>query len=83
MNIKDQWNRLKPATQQWLIEHPGSQILPRTITAMICSETGGTVVPGRHGETVLSQEDREFISAKANETRPGAPLHSSAGTVQP
>lgn len=83
MNLKDQWNRLNPATQQWLIEHPGSQILPRTITAMICNETGGTVDPGEHGETVLSQEDRDFIHAKANETRATAPEHTAAGLVHP
>lgn len=77
MNIKDQWNLLDPTTQQWLIENPGCQILPRTITAVICGATGGTVDPGQHGETELSQEDREFISAKANEARTGIPEPSS------
>lgn len=73
MNIKDQWNRLDPTTQQWLIENPGCQILPRTITTIICSETDGTAGPGQHGEMALSQEDRDFITAKANEVRIAAP----------
>lgn len=67
MNIKDQWNRLDPTTQQWLLEHPGSQILPRTITAIICNETDGITDSGLHGEMALSQDDRDFITAKASE----------------
>ena len=34
MNIKDQWDRLDPATQKWLIDNPGCLILPRTMTAI-------------------------------------------------
>jgi hypothetical protein len=83
MNIKDQWNRLDPATQKWLIEHPGCQILPRTITAIICSATGGTDDSDRHGETALSQEDRDFINAKANESRTGAPEYRFVDPAQP
>lgn len=67
MNIQDQWNRLDPMTQQWLMEHPGSQILPRTITSIIFSATDGTAGPDGHGEMALSQEDRDFITAKAKE----------------
>ena len=83
MSIKDQWNRLDPTTQQWLIEHPGSQILPRTITSIIGNETDGTDDPDRHGEMALSQEDRDFINAKANEARTGPPEHSFIDSAQP
>ena len=66
MSIKDQWDRLDSATRKWLIDNPGCLILPRTITATICKETG-TDEGDRPGETVLSQEDRDFIQAKAHE----------------
>jgi hypothetical protein len=75
MNIKDQWDRLDPATQKWLIDNPGVLILPRTITAIISKETGGTDEGDQHGETVLSQEDRDFIQTKAKEIPPGPPEH--------
>lgn len=67
MNIKDQWNRLDHVTQQWLIDNPGCLILPRTITAIIRKETGGTDEGDPHGELALSPEDRDFIQAKAHE----------------
>lgn len=73
MNIKDQWDRLDHTTQQWLIDNPGCLILPRTVTAIICKETGGTKEDAPHGERLLSQEDRGFIQAKAHEARTGPP----------
>lgn len=66
MNIKDNWDRLDPATQKWLIENPGCQILPRTITSIISKETGTAPATGRHGEMALSQEDHNFIRSKAS-----------------
>ena len=34
MHIKEQWNRLDPATQQWLMDNPGCLVLPRTLSAI-------------------------------------------------
>ena len=65
MNIKDHWDRLDTATQKWLVDNPGCQILPRTIATVVSQETGEDLTSGEHGETVLSQEDREFIRSKA------------------
>lgn len=67
MNIKEHWDRIDPATQRWLIDNPGCQILPRTVTTVICQETGQDNDGGQHGETDLSQEDHDFICSKANE----------------
>lgn len=63
MSIKEQWNRIDPATQQWLTEHPGSVILPRTLTTIITTETGEGGEGDQHGEMVLSAEDRQFIQS--------------------
>jgi hypothetical protein len=73
MDIRGNWDKLSPSTQQWLTENPGSAILPRTIAAIICRETGGPVTRDLHGGTLLSQEDRDFILDKAR-------LNTSTGT---
>ncbi|MBT1002876.1 hypothetical protein KIH31_09685 [Paenarthrobacter sp. DKR-5] len=65
MHIKEQWSRLDAATQQWLMDNPGSQVLPRTVTATINKETGENADVDLHGGTLLTEEDREFIQAKA------------------
>jgi hypothetical protein len=67
MNIKDNWDRLDPATQKWLIENPGCQILPRTVTSIISKETGADPATGQHGEMALSPDDHEFIRSKATQ----------------
>lgn len=67
MHIKDHWDHLDPATQRWFIDNPGSQILPRTITALVSKAAGEDLASGQHGETVISQEDHEFIRLKAAE----------------
>lgn len=68
MNIKDQWDRLDSETKNWFINNPGCVILPRTIAAVISEEMGGDAATDRHGERTLSQEELDFIRAKANET---------------
>ncbi|BCW81507.1 MULTISPECIES: hypothetical protein [Micrococcaceae] len=67
MNLKDRWGRLDPATQKWLIDNPGCQILPRTITAVISKESGESLPTGQHGEAAVSREDQDFIRSKLNE----------------
>ena len=67
MNLKDGWDHLDPATQTWLINNPGCQILPRTIATVIAKETGGHFATGLHGEANVSKEDQAFIRSKAKE----------------
>ena len=67
MTIKEHWDRLDPATQKWLIDNPGCQILPRTITTVLSKEAGEDLASGRHGERALTEEDHEFIRSKATE----------------
>jgi len=65
LRIKEKWGQLDPATKKWLIDNPGCLILPRTISTLICKETGQSPDNNLHGETVLSEEDWEFIRAQA------------------
>ncbi|MEZ2388022.1 hypothetical protein AB6813_00500 [bacterium RCC_150] len=66
MGIKEQWHRIDPATQRWLTDHPGSVILPRTLSTIINNEIGESGESDQHGELVLSTEDQQFIQALAS-----------------
>ncbi|MFC0483720.1 hypothetical protein [Pseudarthrobacter scleromae] len=61
MNIEKLWDRLEPGTRKWLVDNPGCRILPRTVVAAIAKATGEELEQDRHGETVLSPSDCEFI----------------------
>ena len=67
MHIKEQWNRLDPTTQQWLMNNPGCMVLPRTLTAIFNKATSENADVDMHGEAVLTEEDRDFIQVKARE----------------
>lgn len=83
MNIKDQWDRLDHATQRWLLDNPGCLILPRTITAIIRKDTGGTDESDQHGEMALSEEDRTFIQAKGHDAPAAPPGYRFFDAIQP
>jgi hypothetical protein len=70
MHIREQWNRLDPVTQRWFMENPGCVIVPRTITAVFNKETAENATLDQHGGTVLTDDDRQFIRAKAREVNP-------------
>ena len=67
IHIKEQWNRLDPTTQQWLMDNPGCMVLPRTLTAIFNKVTSENADVDMHGEAVLTDEDRKFILVKARE----------------
>ena len=66
MGIEKLWDRLEPDTQQWLIDNPGCKILPRAVVAAIIKATGAEFEQDRHGETVLSPGDCDFIRSTAD-----------------
>ncbi|MDT0168081.1 hypothetical protein [Pseudarthrobacter sp. BRE9] len=65
MEIEKLWDQLDPETRQWLVDNPGCKILPRTVAAAIMKSTGTQVEQDRHGETVLSPSDCDFIREAA------------------
>ncbi|MBP2264769.1 MULTISPECIES: hypothetical protein [Micrococcaceae] len=65
MHIKEFWDQLSPHTQQWLMDNPGTMIVPRTVTAIINGETGESEGVDAHGGTHLTDEDRHFIHEQA------------------
>lgn len=65
MDIEKLWDRLEPDTRQWLVDNPGCNILPRTIAAEIKKATGAQFDQDRHGESILSPSDCDFIRRAA------------------
>ena len=65
VHIKEFWDQLSPDTQQWLIDNPGTMIVPRTVTAIINGETGENAGVDAHGGTHLTDEDQHFIQEQA------------------
>ncbi|MGF9648066.1 hypothetical protein AAIH32_08840 [Pseudarthrobacter oxydans] len=66
MGIDKVWDQLEPETRQWLIDNPGCKILPRSVVAAITKATGVEFDQDRHGETLLSPADCDFIRTAAN-----------------
>ncbi|AUZ35669.1 hypothetical protein C3B78_15240 [Arthrobacter sp. PGP41] len=66
MDIEKLWDRLEPETRQWLLDNPGCRILPRAVVAAITKATGAQLEQDRHGETVLSPSDCDFIRTAAH-----------------
>jgi hypothetical protein len=76
------WTKLDPKTQEWLRAHPGSVILPRSVTgALLRAGDRRDSLKGidRHGQFLLSPPDRTFLKSMAasspvdHPVRPGSP----------
>lgn len=65
MGIDKVWDLLEPETRHWLTDNPGCRILPRAVVAAITKATGVQFEQDRHGETLLSPSDCEFIRKAA------------------
>lgn len=65
MHIREFWTQLSPDTQQWLMDNPGSMIVPRTMTAIVNGETGENGAADIHGGTALTADDQVFIQGQA------------------
>lgn len=76
MGIDKVWDQLEPETRQWLVDNPGCMILPRAVVAAISKATGDELDQDRHGESVLSDSDCEFIRNAAG--LQGAEGHKSS-----
>lgn len=77
VSLKDEWDRLDPETQNWLLDNPGCVILPRTMSEKIDREAAGDIERDQHGQIVLSRDDHDFIRDKAEAS---GTIHPPAGT---
>ena len=76
MSIEHWWPKLKPATQEWLIENNGDAVPGEVLAEIIdaggepTSEAGWAGERGPDGD-YLSDEANDWIEAVANGERPG------------
>lgn len=82
MTIRELWDRLDAGTQKWLMDNPGCQIIPRTTSATILA-AGADAETDRHGQLVVSEEDRVFIREQAAGTAAASAEHTFFDAAQP
>jgi hypothetical protein len=66
VDIRSLWSRLDPATRQWFLDHTGTAIVPRTITAALCQVADQLLPQDSHGQFRLSGDDMLFIRNRAH-----------------
>jgi hypothetical protein len=66
--IEQWWGRLDPGIREWLMDNPGTVILPRTVANAIKASVGDAPEQD-HFE--VSDAARSFIRIKAEERRAG------------
>ncbi|NUU30491.1 hypothetical protein [Arthrobacter sp. C9C5] len=66
VDMKSLWTLLDPGTRQWLMDHTGSVVVPRTVTAAMCRESEQVVPQDAHGQAWLNEDDMQFIRTRAH-----------------
>jgi len=66
VDMRSLWTLLDPGTRQWLMDHTGTVVVPRTVTAAMCRETGKAVPQDAHGQAWLNEDDMQFIRTRAH-----------------
>lgn len=64
------WITLDDSVQQWLLQHPGTMVLPRTYVNMIEATTGKTLAIDDHGEHWLTPGDMQFLMTAVSASEP-------------
>ena len=82
MTIRELWDRLDAGTQKWLMDNPGCQILPRTMSSTILA-AGADAEADRHGQLVLSEDDRDFLRGQAAGTAAPSAEYTFFDAAQP
>lgn len=66
VDMRSLWTLLDPGTRQWLMDHTGTPVVPRKVTAAICRESEQTVPQDAHGQARLNEDDMQFIRTRAH-----------------
>ncbi|AUZ88998.1 hypothetical protein CVO76_16115 [Arthrobacter agilis] len=67
-SISSLWTTLDTTVQQWLLQNPGTMVLPRTYVNRIEAGAGQVLNLDEHGEYWLSPEDMLFLKATRSES---------------
>jgi hypothetical protein len=60
-SISSLWTTLDPTVQQWLLQNPGTMVLPRTYVNQVQAGEGQVLGLDEHGEHWLSADDMIFL----------------------
>ncbi|QCO98735.1 hypothetical protein FCN77_14770 [Arthrobacter sp. 24S4-2] len=66
VDLRSLWSLIDPATQQWFMDHTGTAIVPRTITAALCRASDQPLPQDSHGQFRLTGDDMLFIRNRAH-----------------
>ncbi|QCO98740.1 hypothetical protein FCN77_14795 [Arthrobacter sp. 24S4-2] len=83
LDIRALWSRLEPATRQWLMDHTGTPIVPRTITEALCRAADRPLLQDPHGQVRLTEDDLLFIRNRAHSAFAAHGTERFYETVQP
>ncbi|MCG2622332.1 hypothetical protein LVY72_10425 [Arthrobacter sp. I2-34] len=64
--IGQSWDKLDPDIREWLINNPGTVILPRSVVNALNEVRGNSNGPG---QLEVSAEDRDFLKEMAEARR--------------
>ncbi|MDQ0735083.1 hypothetical protein [Arthrobacter agilis] len=62
-SISTLWATLDTTVQRWLLQNPGTMVLPRTYVNQVAAGAGQVLHLDEHGEYWLSKEDMLFLKA--------------------
>lgn len=68
-SISALWATLDTTVQQWLLQNPGTMVLPRTHVNRVEAGAARALRLDDHGELWLSPDDMIFLKGKRNEAR--------------
>lgn len=83
IDIQSLWSVLDPATRQWFMDHTGTPIVPRKITAELCEAAGKSLPQDSHGQSRLNTDDMVFIRNRAHSAFAAHGTERFFDTVQP
>jgi hypothetical protein len=83
MSIRSHWDDFDAGTRQWLMDHPGCLIVPRTLASVMNSGIVDPAVTDRHGQIRLTDDDAEFIRSRAHTAFAVEGINHSFDAVQP
>lgn len=82
-HISDLWPKLDEATRAWFLDHPGIQIVPRTITSELNQAAGQTLPHDAHGQYRMASRDTLFIREQAHSSYAIQGIERAPDSVHP
>ncbi|GGJ22931.1 hypothetical protein [Paenarthrobacter histidinolovorans] len=83
MRLEDVWARLDEETKNWILHNYGCAIIPAALAARIIEQAEEPVDLDRHGQLILTREDRDFVRHKAEAAGTITAREAQGGSLGP